>query len=342
MDQNAPRPDGVTVMLSLAFPWALIVLPAPVLVRLFAPPHREQAHALRVPFFRSLAEAAGEVPTQGAIVRKRGRWQMIVAILCWALTVVGLARPEILGQPTVIEKTARDLVLAVDISGSMDARDLRGADGKPQQRLDAVKDVINDFIADREGDRIALIVFGSNAYLQTPFTEDLASAAELMNQTEVGMAGPHTAIGDAIGLALRTFEASEVDQKLMVLLSDGTDTNSQMSPLNATEIAASAGVKIYTVGVGDPTATGEQRVDLVTLRAIADRADGGFYVADDTEGLREIYAEIDALNPRLVETTTFQPRQSVAHYLFAAAVCLALALLAGLMLTGQTRVRDAG
>ena len=320
-------------MLSFAAPFAFLLLPVPLLVWWFAPAHREQAKAIRVPFFRSIAAAAGQEPSQGAVVRARGRWQMIVAILCWALTVTGLARPELLGEPIVIEKAARDLVLAVDISGSMDQRDMRDENGQPVQRLEAVKEVINDFIAEREGDRIALIVFGSNAYLQTPFTEDLAGAAELMAQTQVGMAGPHTAMGDAIGLALRTFEASEIEQKLLVLLSDGADTNSQMSPLNATEIAATAGVKIYTIGVGDPQGTGDNRVDLVTLEAIAARADGGFYVGNDAEGLREIYDEIDRLNPRLVDTTTFTPKQSMGHYVFAMALCLGLALLLGLMLT---------
>lgn len=324
-------------MLSFAFLWAFLVLPAPFMVWMFARPHREQAQALRVPFFRSLAEAAGEEPALGAVVRKRGRWQMVVAICCWCLTVIGLARPEILGEPIVIEKAARDLVLAVDISGSMDERDLRDEDDKPLQRLDAVKDVISDFIAERDGDRIALIVFGSSAYLQTPFTEDLDSAAELMAETQVGMAGPHTAIGDAIGLALRTFEASEIEQRLLILLSDGADTNSQMSPENATEIAASEGVKIYTIGVGDPNATGEQRVDLATLQAIAERADGKFFEANDTEGLREIYAEIDRLNPRLVETTTFQPKDPIGFYAFAAAALLGVLGLLGLMLSGWRR-----
>lgn len=325
-------------MLSFAFPLAFLALPLPFLIWKFAPPHREQAQAVRVPFFRSLAEAAGEEPAEGAVIRARSRWQMGVALCCWCLTVIGVARPEILGPPIVIQKAARDLVLAVDISGSMDQRDLSDEAGNPVQRLDAVKAVINDFIAERQGDRIALIVFGSSAYLQTPFTEDLDSAAELMTQTQVGMAGPHTAIGDAIGLALRTFEASEIEQRLLILLSDGADTNSQMSPENATEIAAQEGVRIYTIGVGDPEATGENRVDLVTLQAIAERAGGAFFRAEDAEGLREIYAEIDRLNPRLVETTSFQPRTPIGHYAFGVAVLLGVLTLIGLMVAARRRV----
>ena len=112
-----------------------------------------------------------------------------------------------------------------------------------------------------------------------------------------------------------------------------------MSPLNATEIAASAGVRIYTIGVGDPGAGGDNRVDLDTLQAIAARADGGFFVADDTEGLREIYDEIDRLNPRLVDTTTFQPKETIAHFAFAAALSLGLALMIGLVLSTGRRVQ---
>jgi Ca-activated chloride channel family protein len=324
-------------MLSFAFPWAFLLLPAPYLVWRLAPAYKQQARALRVPFFQSLAEAAGQMPSQGAVVVRRGFWQLTAALMCWVLIVTGLARPEILGEPVVIEKSARDLILAVDISGSMDARDLRDEDDRPLQRLDAVKDVIRAFISEREGDRVALVVFGSHAYLQTPFTEDLESAAELMDQTEVGMAGPHTAMGDAIGLALRTLEASEIEQKLLVLLSDGADTNSQMSPLNAAEIAAKAGVKIFTIGVGDPQGSGADRLDLETLKAISRRTDGEFHFAEDTEALGQIYAEINRLNPRLVETTTFQPKRTIGHFAFAAAILLAVTLMSGLMWAGKGR-----
>lgn len=327
-------------MLSFALPWTFALLPLPLLIWKFAAPRKERAAAVRVPFFAEMTEALGTVPSNGAIVRRRGAWQMLCVTLCWVCVVAGLARPEMLGEPIVIEKAARDLILAVDISGSMDERDLKTPEGQPLQRLDAVKSVINDFIANREGDRIALIVFGSSAYLQTPFTEDLTSAAELMDQTEVGMAGPHTAIGDAIGLSLRTFEASEIDQKLLILLSDGADTNSRMSPLNAAEIAAEKGVTIYTIGVGDANGTGEQRVDLDALEGIAKRASGQFYFADDAEGLAQIYAEIDALNPRVVDTSTFQPRDPMGFLLFALATVLGLVgLYLGTFLTRQSAQR---
>ncbi|WP_282158991.1 VWA domain-containing protein [Shimia thalassica] len=327
------------MMLSLAFPYALLLLPLPYLVWRFMPPYHTKSAAIRIPFFREITEATGLSPRDGASVLMRQRLQTIAAILCWGLVVVGLARPELLGQKINMEKAARDMMLAVDISGSMDARDMRDADGKPLQRLQMVKDVVGDFISERDGDRIGLIVFGTKAYVQTPFTEDLQSTAELLNETQVGMAGPDTAIGDAIGLSIRTFESSEVDQRLLVLLSDGADTSSMMSPVNAAEIAAQEGVSIYTIGVGNPSGSGDDRVDLGALEDVAKRGGGAFYYAEDKEGLANIYAEIEALNPRITETVTFQPRQPLGWIAFG--LSMLIAFLTSAWLNFKTRRRVA-
>lgn len=313
--------------LSLAFPYALVLLVAPLLVWRFMPPYHSNAQAIRIPFFREIADEAGLEPREGAVVLRRQWLQILTAVLCWSLTVVGLARPELLGQRVTMEKAARDLMIAVDISGSMDARDMQDKEGKPKQRLEVVKDVVGDFIAARDGDRIGLIVFGTRAYIQTPFTEDLGTVAELLDQTRVGMAGPDTAIGDAIGLAIRSFETSKVEQRLMVLLSDGADTSSRMSPVNAAEIAAQKSVVIHTIGVGNPKASGDDRVDLDALGDIAARASGQFFYADDEAGLTAIYDEIEKLNPRVTETVTFQPRKPLSWIFFA------LAAFAGFLTT---------
>lgn len=315
-------------MLSLAAPWALLLLPLPWLVWRFAPPHHDRTVATRIPFFRQVTQAAGIEGRPGAVVLQRSTLQMGLAVLIWALLVLSLARPERLGDPVTIETAARDVVLALDISGSMDQRDFKGPDGENQQRLAAVKDVLRQFITDRDGDRMALIVFGTRAFVQAPFTEDLQSLSGFLDQTEVGMAGPNTALGDAIGLAIRTFDASEVDQRLMILLSDGADTSSQVTPVNAATIAASKGVSIYTIGVGDPKASGEDRVDLQALQDIASRTGGAFFFADDEAGLAQVYEQIDTQNPRSVETTSYRPAQNLGH------VPLALALV--LMLGGMT------
>ncbi|MCA0850545.1 VWA domain-containing protein [Salipiger thiooxidans] len=327
-------------MIQLAAPWLLLLLPLPLLVWKLFPPHREQEDALRFPFFRRIAEAAGAEPRAGAVVLSRPRVSLIAATLCWILVVLALARPERLGAPVTIETAARDVVLAIDISGSMDSRDFAAPDGTRKQRLAGVRDVVRGFVEGREGDRMALIVFGSAAYLQAPLTADLDAILALLDRTEVGMAGPHTALGDSIGLAIRTFESSEIDQRLLILLSDGSDTASRMDPVNAAEIAAGRDVEIFTVGVGDPDATGENRVDLDTLRAIADRTGGAYFFAADEAALTTVYERIDALAPRETETLSFRPRRSLSWLPLGLAALVGLASLALLRLRkGRARAR---
>lgn len=321
-------------MISLAFPWALALLPLPLLVWKFAPPHRHRVSAIRIPFFRRVTQAAQVEPKQGAVVLSRSFVQFVAGALVWVLLVAVLARPERLGEPITIETAARDVVLALDISGSMDERDFIAEDGSPKQRLAAVSDVMRQFIAERDGDRMALIIFGTRAFVQAPFTEDLQSLNGFLDQIEVGMAGPNTALGDAIGLGLRTFEASEVDRRLMILLSDGADTSSRMTPINAAQIAADKEVVIYTIGVGNPDATGEDRVDLAALEQIAEMTGGQFFYADDEAALTEIYAQIDQQNPRVVETLSYRPRDSLGH------IPLSLALLIVLIATPLFHLRN--
>ena len=319
-------------MITLGLPFALGLLPLPWLIWRFLPPVREKVTALRFPFFRRIAEAAGADPREGAVVLARSRLQMAAALTVWALVVVALAQPERVGQPVEMTRAARDVVLAIDISGSMDARDFPGEDGKPLQRLEAVRNVVKQFVSGRDGDRMALIVFGSKAYVQAPLTEDLTTILDLLDRTQVGMAGPHTALGDSIGLAIRTFEASEIEDRLMILLSDGSDTASRMSPVNAAEIAAGDGVEIFTIGVGDPEASGENRVDLVALQDIARRTGGAYFFAADESALTSVYDRVDAMAPRVTETLSFRPRKSLAHWPMGLAVLIALGAVAVLHL----------
>lgn len=324
-------------MLSFGLPWALLLLPAPILAHRFLPPFRDQVSAIRIPFFRQVTEAAEVESRTGAIILRRTRLQMLAAIAIWLLIVIGLARPERLGDPIIIETAARDIVLALDISGSMDERDFVTSDGAKIQRLEAIKNVLRQFIAERDGDRIALIVFGTKAFVQAPFTEDLQSLDGFLDQTIVGMAGPNTAIGDAIGLSIRTFEASEVDQRLLILLSDGADTSSRMTPINAAAVAKDKGVTIYTIGVGDAEASGEDRVDLKSLQQIADATNGQFFFADDETALSAVYGEIDSQNPRSVETTSYRPRQDLTYLPLGLALLIAAATLAYLRGTSSPK-----
>lgn len=320
--------------LSLAYPLVLLLLPLPWLVWRFAPPHREQVNAIRIPFFRQITQAAGTEGRTGAAVLDRSLFQMIVACLAWALVVLALAKPERLGDPITIETSARDIILALDISGSMDERDFEAPDGTRQQRLEAVKSVMAEFIATRDSDRMALIIFGTRAFVQAPFTEDLDSLQGFLDQIQVGLAGPNTALGDAIGLSLRTFEASEVEERVLILLSDGADTSSRMSPANAAAIAEDRGVTIHTIGVGDPEASGEDKVDLAALERIADATGGAYFFASDEAALEQVYGEIDKLAPRLTDTVSFRPRLSLVH------IPLGLAMLLIIGSTGILALRE--
>jgi len=327
-------------MIQFGLPWALALLPLPFLVWRFAPPHREREESLRFPFFRQIAQAADAEVRPGAVVLSRSQLQMGAAVVIWSLVVLALAQPQRVGAPVERVNAARDVVLAIDISGSMDARDFEGTTGQRLQRLAAVKQVVAEFVAGREGDRMGLIVFGTKAYVQAPLTEDLETILALLERTEVGMAGPKTALGDAIGLALRTFEASEIEQRLLILLSDGSDTSSAMSPVNAAEIAAREGVEIFTIGVGDPAASGENRVDLAALQDIAGRTGGAYFYAADAAGLTGVYDRIDALAPRETETLSYRPRWSLAHWPLG--IALLVGLCATFALQRSSRSRGAG
>ena len=191
-------------MLEFAYPFALFALPLPLLVYWLVPPHRERVSALRVPFFTEIVAAAGAEARPGAVVMRRRALQLVSASLVWILLVIALAKPELVGEPIVREEASRDIMLAIDLSGSMDYRDFPGDDGRPVQRLAAVKRVVDAFVAARERDRVGLIVFGDKAYLQLPFTRDIETARSLVRLMDVGMAGPRTAIGDAIGVSFLT------------------------------------------------------------------------------------------------------------------------------------------
>lgn len=318
--------------MTFAFPFALFGLPLPWLIWRFVPAHRERVVSLRFPFFRKIVDTVEARAEAGAVIRQRTYYQMTAATIIWALLIVAIARPERLGAPVEITKSARDVVLAVDISGSMDTVDFVGANGDRLQRLAAVKRVVGDFVAARDGDRLGLIVFGTQAFLQSPLTDDVRTIIELVDQVEVGMAGPQTAIGDAIGLSIRTFEASEVEQRLLILLSDGADTGSRMGPVNAAEIAKTKGVEIHTIAVGDPAGRGENRVDTAALADIARRTGGSTFFASDLEALEDVYTRIDAMTPRLVEQLSYRPRTSQAPLALGIAAVLGIGALTFLTL----------
>ena len=328
-------------MFELAWPWMLALLPLPILAWWLLPPYRARQASVQVPFFERLAAATGQTPQRGAVVLQRRSSQMVVAALIWILLVVALARPQWVGDAVTRQVSARDLILAIDISGSMEQADFRTASGATLTRLDGVKGVVKDFIARRQGDRVALILFGTRAYVQVPFTQDLPTAAQLLDQTQVGMAGQQTAIGDTIGLAIKTLETSTAKQKLLILLTDGNDTASRVPPEHAADIARQNDVVVYTIGVGDPAASGENRVDLGVLQSVAATTGGRFFRAEDGAQLQAIYADIDRLAPAKLDTLSWRPKLPLFQWPLGAAVVLGLMLWLGLWLGGERDRRRA-
>ena len=311
-------------MLSLAHPWLLLLLPLPLLARMLLPAHRATRPAVRLPFLHQLAEATGTRPESGAAVRRRSRIQAVLFVLIWVLVLLALARPQLLEPPVTRQVPTRDLLLTVDLSGSMEAEDFAAPDGTRIDRLRAVKQVLGDFLTRRDGDRVGLIVFGNAAFVQAPFTQDLDAVRQLLDETRPRMAGPRTAFGDAIGLGLTLFDRSEVEQRVMIALTDGNDTGSQVPPAEAARIAADRGITIHTVAIGDPESVGEQALDQQSLKAVAEVTGGRYFFAADQTSLEGIYDTLDQLETREVETISHRPRRDLYHWPLAAALLLGL------------------
>jgi Ca-activated chloride channel family protein len=328
--------------LSWLLPWAFFLLPLPWLIRLFLPAVRPQQAVAFVPF-------AAELPVSSAPGQNRGeKIRIFIAALIWLLVVIAAARPQWYGDVVEMPVSGRDLMMAVDISGSMQTQDFE-LSGRRVDRLTATKAVANAFIERREGDRIGLILFGSQAYVQTPLTFDRKTVQILLNEAVIGLAGKETAIGDAIGLAVKRLRQGsdeetqssngETDQ-VLILLTDGVNTAGAVPPEKAAELARKNGLTIYTIGMGADAMTvrsmfGQRlinpsaQLDEKTLSAIAEQTGGRYFRARDTGELVNIYSLIDQLEPVEREKDIFRPR----HALFMWPLALALLLTIGLMLS---------
>lgn len=303
--------------LEFATPYWFWILPLPLLVYFLFPAYRTKQTATKVPFFHLLIGAIGEEPSEGATQLKASWWQRIALVVSWGCLVLALAQPKILGEPQTRESMGRDVMVAVDLSGSMSEQDFTDVQGNKVNRLDAAKAVLQDFVAERKGDRLGLILFGDAAFIQTPFTADHNAWLTLLNQTDVSMAGESTHLGDAIGLAIKSFEQDPSDsqrQKVAIILTDGNDTGSFVEPIDAAKVAAAKGVRIHVIAMGDPSTVGEQAMDMEVINHIASATGGKAYQAKDNEGLKQAYASINQLEPQLYESTTYRPKISIQHY----------------------------
>ncbi len=308
-------------VLTFAHNWVVWLAPLPLFVRWFWPRLHRSLPSVRVPFL-SRVEAAGGTPAHGPT---SVGWQLAVQGVVWFCLLVALARPQWLEPP--IERTvpARDLLLMVDLSASMDQLDFTNVDGNTVSRLACVKEVVGDFLVKREGDRVGLVVFGNSPFLQVPFTTDLSLCRQLLEETAVGMAGPRTALGDAIGLGIHLFDDSTMPQKAIIVLTDGNDTASAMPPVEAARVARDRDITIHTVAIGDPTTVGENKIDEEALRNVAQTThDGAFFRALNREELEGIYEQLDEIETREVNTVSHRPRHDLYYWPLGIALFVSL------------------
>lgn len=315
-------------MIHFEWPWLVFLLPLPILVRyFFRPVENVNEAALRVPF---ISEFSLDVDTEHHIaVKKHLFW---LSLLAWALLVLSVMRPQWLGEFIEIPVSGRDLMLAVDLSGSMQEEDFIIKDQRVN-RLTATKWVAGQFIERRLGDRLGLILFGEQAYLQTPLTFDRVTVKTLLDESAIGLAGQSTAIGDAIGLAVKRLRHQDEKSRVLVLLTDGANTAGAVQPLEAADLAAREGLKIYTIGIGADEMIvrsffGARKInpstdlDEKTLKAIADKTGGRYFRARDTKELEKIYDLLDKLEPVEKDVQRFRPQTALFYWPLAAALFL--------------------
>lgn len=312
-------------MFEFANPWVFWLLPLPFLVHWILPPVYRRAEALMVPFIHQAASATGNRLRKGAWISRRNILQWIMLLFTWFFFIGALARPQLVGKPQMKVKTARSFVIAADISFSMANRDWV-VDGNRYTRWEGVKQVLGDFIETRDGDRMALLFFGTNAYVQTPLTTDLEVVRWFLEETDVGMAGQMTSVAKAIGMGMKMFEQDTVKNKVMLLLTDGQDGGKGITPIDAAYLAKADSIKIYTLGIGNPNASSSD-LDETTLKKISKITGGKYYSAMDQDQLQEVSDELETLEPMEFEEEEYKPITHLFFYPLIAAIVSAFLLL---------------
>jgi len=318
-------------MIHIDWPWLLLALPLPLLVRWLLPAQAPvQQAALKVPFLDDLGG------NSNMTMAAEKQWPLILASIAWVLLILATCRPQWLGEPIEQAISGRDLMLAVDVSGSMDKQDFV-IGNRRIDRLTATKQVATDFIERRAGDRIGLILFGTTAYVQTPLTFDSKTVSTLLNEAFIGITDdkPATSIGDAIGLAVKRMKDEKANSDVLILLTDGANTAGEISPLQAADLAASHNLKIYTIGIGADemivrSIFGSQKVnpsvdlDEKTLTEIAKKTGGKYFRARNTQELEQVYQLLDKLEPVEKDKQYFRPMSELYPWPLALALLLTL------------------
>lgn len=321
-------------MPELNWPWVLLLAPLPWLLRRWLPAATANTPALRVSFLARLQQLPQAERRRLPRLALRQRWPLL---LIWCLLLLAAARPQWLGEPLSPELSGRDMLLAVDLSGSMAIHDMQ-LEGRDVDRLTLVKHVLSRFIEQRHGDRLGLILFASQAYVQAPLTLDHASIGSWLDEAFIGLAGQQTAIGDAIGLSIRRLLEQPDSNRTLLLITDGANTSGSLQPRQAARLAADNGVRIFTIGIGSSSASSNNRsllafsgdpsidLDEPGLQEIAALTGGEYFRASDADSLAAIYQRIDQLEPALRADRPRHSVQSLQHWPLGLALLLSLLL----------------
>ena len=328
-------------MIDWLWPWAFVLLPLPYLVYRLTPQVPQRLQALRMPFLQQGHIALGERKAHAT----QAPWLLFCSAI-WMFAVLALARPAHIGEAVELPNNGRNLMLVVDISGSMKIEDM-SLNGKTVDRLTLVKSVVEDFVKRRSGDRVGLILFGTNAYVQAPLTFDLNAVAALLNDSHIGFAGEKTAIGDAIGLSIKNLIRHDAQSRVMILLTDGENSAGHAEPLKAAQLADQEDIVIYTIGIGSNKTinsfwgfggrNASAGLDEPTLRAIASQTQGQYFRATNQQDLERIYQAIDQRQAITQTPHVVRSQTSYMHWpLVAAGV---LTCLMGLVMALRQRLR---
>jgi Ca-activated chloride channel family protein len=316
-------------MFHLIWPWLLLLLPLPLLKGMRPAQRYSSSSAPRMPLYERVQQLdlhGVKAPREKRVLEK------ILLFLAWSLLLFAAARPEWVGDKVSIPLSGRDLMLAVDISPSMQTKDMIQK-GFQASRLQVVKSVVSDFIKHRKGDRVGLILFGTRPYIQAPLTFDTKTVNKLLDESQVGMAGQATAIGDAILLAVKRLRDRPEKSRVLILLTDGANNAGEIPPKKAVEFAKLEKVKIYTIGIGADrmiqqgffgprTINPSSDLDAHMLKMIAKQTGGEFFRAKNTAKLGMIYEAINRLEPVKHDSKTYRPTKDLYYIPLAASLIL--------------------
>jgi len=336
-------------MINFDLPWLFLALPLPLLIYWLPAKSNNSIMALKMPQL-----VAGISTTEQ--VNKKSRLPLLVLSIVWSLLVVSATQPQWLGEAVDIPTEGREMMIAVDLSGSMQIEDME-INGRSADRLEMLKVVLGDFIERRVGDRLGLILFADDAYMQTPMTYDRKTVKQMLDESVLGLVGKKTAIGDAIALAAKRFDNKEQSNRVLLLLTDGQNTAGKISPEDALELAVAKGITIYTIGIGADSMIqrslfGNRRVnpsselDESSLQKIANDTQGKYFRARDSQGMEEIYQILDQLEPVEQEQQQMRPLSALFQWPLGAAFIISILYLLwltkpSLTLASQSKAQEA-